>query len=344
MNTFTLNKSNFKKIFALTFGIAFLSMGFLQTPASAQSTDDRGILISPAISELEADRGGIYQLNIKVENNTPDQTLQMNTSLNTFVASDTEGVPIIQPISSDSDLANWVDIKQPEFKLKPGEKFESLFDVNVPSEAEPGSYFLAVTYSDGGVPTEQDKNLLVMEKRVAALVFINVKGQVQKEVEFSRFDTNKTIYDPFFDDFKLDYKILIDGNSYLKPSGNIFLESENGEDSVGFNLNPDQKIILPDSARSFDLGGKSAWQFPLLNEKASSNRQIELPKQLFGKKIVRGTVLYSKGDGQISRQETRKEVFFFPWKLSLLVISVIMLIAGAAGFGYLKFKQKSKVS
>ena len=85
------------------------------------------------------------------------------------------------------------------------------------------------------------------------MLFLNTKGQVQRDANFDFIQADKNLYDPFFDGTKIEYRIKLEGNAYLKPNGNIFIGNDATLPDALLQLNPENKIILPNSARTFRL-------------------------------------------------------------------------------------------
>jgi len=335
----TLNKISNKIIFgAIT--VATLLTGFVNFNASAQTTANRGIIVSPAIMELEADRGNSYEFTVKIENDTPDTNYTMRSLVNSFEAGSEEGIPVIKELPDGSELKNWIKFDQEEFTLASRESFDSVFKVNVPDEAKPGSYFLAVTYATGDKEKVVTNSKVVVEQRVAALLFVTVKGKVERQVEFKTFATNKQVYDPFFDGLKLDYKIGTEGNVYLKPAGNIFVGNDINNPEATLALNPNENFILPNSSRTFEFVNQAKLNIPFLTQKVTGEREVEISRPWFGTQKITANVLFADSEGKLERKEIETQVLFIPWKSGLLLLVTVGAAVGAYFVAKPKFSKE----
>lgn len=319
--------------------LAFSLSGFMTLKVSAENTINRGLVVSPAIMELDGDRGSSYEFTVKVANDTPDVNYSINSLVNSFEAGSEEGIPVIKELPDGSILKNWIKFDQVEFNLSPRQTFDSVFKVNIPTETKPGSYFLAITYATSGEDSKLASNKkVIIEQRVAALLFITVKGKVERQVEFKKFSTNNKVYDPFLDNFKLDYRIGTEGNVYLKPAGNIFIGNDINNPEQTLDLNPDEIFILPNSSRSFEFISKAVFNIPFLTQKVDGKKAIDLKRPWFGNQKVSANVIYADSEGRLSRQEIETQVTFVPWKSGLLLLIALGVVASGIYF----FKRSKK--
>jgi hypothetical protein len=301
---------------------------------NAQVTAERGLIISPAIIELEGDRGGSYSLEVKVENDTRDQDMNISTVLQTFKASDDEGIPTVSDLEPESDKLQWVRFLDTDFQLRSGDKYTSNVVVSIPQDAQPGSYYFALTYANSQFPSSGSSSQVAIESRVSALLFLTVKGQIDRQVEFVEFSTPQSIYDPFFDAVTINYKIATQGNVYLKPSGDIFIGDLENPDTR-LSLNPQQKIILPNSQRSFSYSSQK-----LIDKDLFNNRTPDFEVPIIGQKKITAVVLYPNNNGELEKKETEVTITLLPWKtilLGLLILGIIGLIVV-----YIKKSKSSK--
>lgn len=338
MSNFFKNKF-VKTINAFAIIASLLVLATTSTTAKAQSAD-RGLILRPAILELEADRGGSYDFNITIENDSSSDNVDLQTSINTFEASGEEGIPAIKDLDASSPYKKWVSFDKAEFSLAPNKSFESKFRVSVPRDTQPGSYFFAVTYATSPTTSTNGSGTKVdISRRVAALLFVTVKGKVDRAVSFDKFQTSKGVYDPFFDSVQVDYKISTQGNVYLKPSGNIFIGTGTNSPDNTLSLNPNDKFILPNSGRNFSIVSNASWQWPFLSDVNKTDNTVNISKPWFGSKKITASILYANGNGELEKKETQVEVFFFPWKLLLSLLLLVFVIAG--GFLIYKFNNKT---
>ena len=137
----------------------------------------QGLAITPALLELEADRGSSYNLEVSLLNDSDGADYKIKTLLQGFVAGADEGVPVVTDLPQDSKYLNWVDFKESGFTIKQGEKTVSNIVVNIPIDAQPGSHYLALTYAveNEEKSVEGQKPVVRINQRIAALLFLNIK-------------------------------------------------------------------------------------------------------------------------------------------------------------------------
>jgi hypothetical protein len=285
----------------------------------------QGLAITPALLELEADRGSSYNLEVGLLNDSDGQEYKIKTLLQGFVAGQDEGVPVVTDLPQNSPYLNWVEFKETSFTIKQGEKAKSNVVVSVPSDAQPGSHYLALTYAveNEEKSVEGQKPLVRINQRIAALLFLNVKGQVQRDVDFDFIQADKNLYDPFIDNLKVDYRLKVSGNAYFKPSGNIFIGNDSTNPEATLAINPEQKIIMPNSMRTFNFTNESISNFP---------------KPWFGEQAIEARILFLNSQSELTQKSAKLKIYYFPWKTLLAISPVILLILILYYFRFRKTK------
>jgi hypothetical protein len=302
----------------------------LQLPVKAQEQPLlRGLTISPVVLELEADQNKSYVLPLEIFNDTLKDKSNLFTAVQTFQASGEEGVPELRTFNSDEVEKSWVSFADNNFSLKAGEKRNLDIQVNVPENANPGSYFFATMVGTSNQATNQENTNVVIEQRLSALLFLTVKGLVNRDVNIQNFSPNTSIVDPFFDRVLLDIRIAVSGNSYLRPSGQIKVVS-GGEDI--FELNKSQKIILPNSSRDFSRVSDPIFKNNFLNSipadasPESNLEQLELKRPWIGQKNFTLEVVYVDSNGALAIAQKDTKIIFFPWKSGIILITFLVIL------------------
>jgi len=321
-------------LFSLVFGISFSAV-------FAQS-NNKGLIISPIINDVDVEKGQSYSYDLDLYNDTPSYKYNIDIQKQTFAPSQSDGVPELADFKPENDYSYWLNFDQNSFGIDPGKKQSVQAKLSVPSDAKAGGYYFAIVFSDSPDNQNDLGAGVKIKQQIAALLFVNVKGQVDKTVKFTNIETNQKIYDPIFDAVSLKYTIKVEGGTYLKPSGNIFLNDGSKAGVDLFALNPSEKIILPNSSRTFVLNSKSNFEVPILSARVqaqenikkayiSNENQVNLSKLTFGNQKIEARVIYVDSDGKIAQQSIQTEVFYFPWKATLILV-LILLIAGYVWF------------
>jgi hypothetical protein len=347
---FILN-SPFKKITYLI-GVFILIFGFcLGTINVTAQSGNKGLIISPIINDMDVEKGQRYSYNLDLYNDTPDYKYNIDIMKQTFVPSQSDGVPELADFKPSNNYSNWLSFDQNDFTVESGKKHTVIVNLDIPAEATPGGYYFALVFSDNPDGQNDLGAGVRIKQRIAALLFVNVKGQVEKSVKFTNIETNQKIYDPIFDAVSLKYTIKVEGGTYLKPSGNVFLNngSKAGEDL--FVLNPSEKIILPNSSRTFTISSKSNFEIPVLSTQvqaqenikkieATNENQINWSKPIFGNQKIEARVIYVDSDGKIAQQSIATDVFYWPWKTALMVVVIALILY----YAWYKLKNFQKIS
>ena len=287
----------------------------------------RGIIVSPTIQEIEAEKGKDYNFDITIENNNSDQNYSVTVLKQSFQAGQDEGQPILKEFDTADKSANWIGTFEPKFDLKSKEKKISQIKISIPTTAEAGSYYYAIIYEIKSSSLPEGSNVII-NQRIVSLIFVQVQGQIKREARFTNFSPNLYIVDPVFDNLQLNYKIQVEGNSYLRPAGNIFVYSNKDEPNNILDLNPERKILLSNSARNFSAFSPAFLNIPFISSRvnqlgSTSVRQIEIDRPIFGNRNIEVNMTYSNSEGQFVKTNGVVNVWFVPWKLILLILLIL---------------------
>ena len=311
-----------------------------------------GLTISPPKFEFNAKPGQILLDTIKItnKNNTP---LELFVTVQDFVAKDETGTPtFINPQENNSDLsmANWISMEgqKESITLKPNEKKEIPFKIEVPSNAEPGGHYGSIFFS----PPSPKGQVSVVQK-IGSLVLVRVEGKIQEKGKLNQFFTYKDLLSEnknkaidqikkisFFQNFPINFAIRFEntGNVHTKVYGKIEIERYNkklkniGLKTVLKNGVPfEQKIVdfipindekgntLAKSFRRFDVSyqGEAFWY-----HHDDGNKEIRYKGFPIGKYKAKLTLSYGSG-----KENLTKEINFiiFPWKKITLWILLIII-------------------
>jgi hypothetical protein len=312
-------------------------------------TGNRGLIISPIVNDLDVEKSKSYSYDLELYNDANNYKYNIEISKQTFIPSATDGVPELVDPQPDNDYTTWLSFDESKFSIESGKKQVVQAKLTIPSDAKAGGYYFAIIFSN--VPEDQN-NLdagVKIKDRIAALLFVNVQGQVEKSVKFSDIETNQKIYDPFFDKILLKYTLAVAGGTYIKPSGNIFLNDGSTAGVNLFSLNPNEKIILPNSSRTFNINNepdlRMLWTQVQAQENmqkidSSKENQADWQRLWFGNQKIEAKAIYVNSDGKIAQESTQTNIFYFPWK-SLLILTAIL---GTLVFFTLKIRSLKRLT
>ena len=325
--------------------LVVLAMGtYLIFTAPPVSAADEGfnIVTSPLPIKLTTAPGRTVTADLRIKNlNTKTENIKIG--LMKFGATGSDGQPNIFDLTPKDTYASWVHFS-PEIVKAESNVWKTIkMTINVPNDATLG-YYLAVTYSRASDPT---KNTGTNFRGAAAtLVLLDVKtGSEKRSLEFVDFSVDHKLYEYLPVNFSV--KVHNNGNIYLAPTGNIFIE-KGGKPVTSIVFNEAGGSVLPQSNRVYHVPWKSG--FPLYVDELKDDKPVlddhGLPKQKltwdfsqasrirFGHYTARVIIVYDDGTRDVPLEAT-VSFWVIPWKL-LLVALVIVALLGFAIFTFVR--------
>jgi len=326
------------KIFTVLVILLFSILSLFSNPTQAQS-GERGLIVSPIVNDIDADKGQAYEYDLNLENDTSNYNYNLELSLQSFAPSQNDGVPELVDFNPKNDYSKWLSFDKNKINLDKKQKGNIKVKISIPNDAKAGGYYFAIIMTDtGNNSAKNDITGVRISQRIVALLFVNVSGQVERMVKIENLESNQYLYDPFFDGILVKYKIRVDGGSYTKPNGNVFLDNGNQPGKTIFPLNPEEKIVIPQSSRSMQLSSPAAFDIPLLSstvvnaqeniqKKSTQTSFPDWQKPLFGQQNIEARVIFVNSEGKISQESSVVKVFYAPWKMALLVFIPLILLS-----------------
>jgi len=270
---------------------------FLVQQAQAQEVL-RNFTVTPPTEEITIDPGGYTEGVIKIINDGPEvQTLDVGTQ--DFIVSDTNGTPNLIPpnsLSKKYSATAWLGINPSVITVKPGERKELQYYLQVPADARPGGHYAAVIYTPTKTLGVKGTGAAV-QTQIGTLFLITVKGPIKEQANVSKFTTKGfSEYGPI----TLSTQIKNDGDLHIKPAAYITIYNMFGKASYTMPL--ESHNIFPEAARDFS--------------------------NTFGKKFMFGRYkaeLVGNYGASNNLPLTAMVTFWvFPWKIAILIILIIV--------------------
>jgi hypothetical protein len=335
-----------------------LSVNAQENQQGRQDLDQaRGLIVFPSINELDMEKGQTATIDITLENDSQQQTYNITTVAETFEAGNQEGVPVQRPFRDDEEQRTWVTFEPSKISLEDGKKTVIKVNVAVPKTANAGSYFYSLVFSTQADSQSIDPSQpsLKIISQIGALLFLNVRGETNRQVNFDRFEINNLspnlpgvnqVFDPFFDVVNIDYKIGVDGSFSYRPTGNMLFFNNQSKDPISSpTINPTNKIVIAGSTRSFNLTTLPPVNAPMIskigNLQTEQETTYKIDRPWFGNQKIQANLTYKNSNDTIERRVVERQIFFFPWKTLLLVLICLSLVYGVY-FGLKKLNQKKK--
>lgn len=312
--------------------ITFIMLFGTQLTATGQGAGQQGLVIAPSIQEVEATPGRIYDIDYSIRNNTDIESLVTDVKVETFQEGDIQGSANVIPFTPENDRSNWLEV--PSKQIFPKDQTSRMsYQLRVPENAEPGAYFFAIVYQPRQEEIPQnDKNNVLLQTRLAALLFVNIGGDTSKRPTIIDYTVNPQWVDPIFDTLNISYQVEVKGASFYRPVGNLFLSEDNSDSITTLATILSDNLILPGGKRSYS----QCFGSNIFSKKCEGNTPSQLP--LFGVRNIDLRLDYSDGEGNPQSDVAQRKVIFFPYKTTLLLFAGL-LIALTIGFWITKPKK-----
>ena len=216
----------------------------LSFTASAQSQTT--LSLAPAITEIALQPAQSAQATLRLTNQTDDQ-LVISTSSQSLIPDD---MVIDSSKRTQYDAAEWISLVQGDYILDPFETREVKVDIVVPDNAGPGGHYATIRFKPV-TPPAADQQIKV-ESEVAALLFINVAGDIQENIEFLNIDTPAYATRGLL---PISFRLANIGNTHSLVKNTLTIKKG---DSVVYEEDIKPQIVLPNTIRTFESGWEAA--------------------------------------------------------------------------------------
>lgn len=299
-----INKQNYKKaskiIFSLTLLLSlYFTLNIIATNAQTLVAQRSFTAIPPTVS-LELKPGDRTEGVMKLANNS-DEAITFKVGVQDYTVSDTMGTPnILPPGSLDNrySASSWIAIAPSYFTIQPHEKQEVNYYVQIPQEARPGGHYAAAVYSPANIAQNQGVGAAV-NTQIGTLFYFDVAGDINEQATIEKFTAGSMQeYGPI--NILTEIKNL--GDLHIKPVGSIVVTNMLGQKQIS-NL---------DALNIFPGGG-------IREYKNTVGGQI-----MFGKYEAKLMASYGRNNDKFLSATI--SFWVFPWKITLLVVLIIIAI------------------
>ena len=281
-------------------------LGMLMVPLTVNAANGPvGLQVSPAIIEINAEKGKTYDIKIKITNTTTsDQEYFAN--INDFKAKDETGNPEFITDSKAPSSASIVQWIQPiaTLRLNPNQSKEIIAKMVVPANAEPGGHYGIIRF--GNQPGTTGQVGASIAASTGPLVLVRVDGEVKESLTTADFYTqHKGKKQSFFEQGPVDFveRLTNNGNVHVKPKGDIVVTNMLGRQVGSVKVNDNNGNVLPSSTRRFEQRLENKW--------------------MFGKYTAKMTLSYGTAGGALDAMTT---FWVIPYKLIALAMLIIIFI------------------
>lgn len=237
-----------KKILVITLIFSLLQpvLPLLAQEESPISKTSLGV--DPAIVEVILEAGKQEEKIIHV-NNFSSLPLPVKALKQTFAAKEIANVP--EEKLSIFDASSWLELnpEDEDFILQPQETKEIVVKFNPPENASPGGHYASLIFQPL-IPQELVSNQSVfVYARVAVLVFMQVRGDIQQNLEYSQINI-----EPIYNELplKISASLQNKGNTHLRPEGKVVIFNELTRTVVN-SVEIIPSIILPEISKEYPV-------------------------------------------------------------------------------------------
>jgi hypothetical protein len=255
-----------KRLIATTFMMVaiFVPAILLHGTAFAQSADAaNGLQISPALVQLNGERGKSYTVELKVLNVTGSD-LSFKTAVNDFAAKDETGTPSILLNNSTplpTSIQTWVN-SIPDFTLKAHEEKTINAVITIPTNAEPGGHYGVIRFS--GTQPQLTGTGVGLSASAGTLFLVSVAGDSTEKIDLATFEASENNKpSSLFEYGPITFvtRFQNTGTVHLQPTGTIVINDIFKNKVADLPVNGDKGNILPASTRRFESVLDKKWMF-----------------------------------------------------------------------------------
>lgn len=314
-----------KKINILLVIIFFLIIPFLAKSQLAFS-------IFPEKFDLKLSLGESTNGKIRISN-LSQTSLPINIQLKNFSASGEKGEIIFEEGSDISfDPSQWVKFKEKKFILKPKEFKELDFTIKIPENAEAGGYYTSALFQAEISSTEKESSAKIMPT-LGALFLLTIKGGEQKYPSLDKQIELTELNAPSFIEsgpLAINFRLKNNDPVHIRVGGKIIISDLFGK--IREELIIKEQTILPQKIRFFELK---------TSDKKFFDQFFLGPYQA---ELILSTKTWREKIGNDRQLVKNINFFAFPWKIFLIIISLIILIIFSIKLIKKPIKKSSKIN
>lgn len=300
-NHTTLHK---KLLFGVLSAGILTGVGLTAHAVYAQLTQET-VTITPPNIVLKVNPGDKKEGTMGLINDS-DSTITFGTVVYDFVVTDTSGTPQILPpgtvLNNRYSAANWIAVDPPQFTLKPHQRQNVNYYVQIPADATAGGHYAAVVFQPLTGGANQGSGA-VIQSQIASLAYITVNGNIHQAAQVTEFST------PWFHEFgpvTINTQIKNLGDLHINPQGEITLKNMFGR-TVDISSLPSRNIFP---------GNVSLLYKPQIGQ-----------MWMFGRYTA--TLLAAYGVGNNLPLMATVSFWVIPWRVILLILLAIAVIITA---------------
>jgi len=324
-STFLNNKSLLgRKLFILSLLTVLIasSVAFARAQTNP-SVDKNDFILEPGKVEMFVNPGETLTKSITVTNRAAG-SVSFKIEIEDFIGSNDQDKPVVL-LGDEKSPTSFKDNVVPDvksFTLAANGSINIPIKINVPMDAQPGGFYTSVLVSNEPSVKAQGKtaNTEGMAKvisRVGTLFFVRVNGVANESGALDDFKMTRPINESE-DLYKFNILFRNDGNVHLVPFGWVTVTNLFGK-TVG-KVPVDAYFAMPKSIRYRDIDWSAPFLFGRYEAKVDLNRG-------YGSNLVDSKTI---------------TFWVIPWKITVTVLAVLLVVILAFYVFFRKFKLVAK--
>jgi len=237
----------------------FLIIWFIPVFLMAAESDEMTLTVTPTLIKNNITPGDIWKSSLKVINNNASP-VDVAVQVRDFKSgTETGQIEFIDPQVSAADkegvvyMSNWIKLDDKTFTLKPFESREVPFVIVVPTGAQPGGHYAAISVGTQPPKAEVGGTNIKISSSIASLIFLRVKGDVTEKGIVREFSTTQE----FYQDANVNFVVRFEnkGNTHILPQGEIRVKNIFGSVSDPIKINQQTEFgnVLPNDIRRWEF-------------------------------------------------------------------------------------------
>jgi len=228
------------KVFKVFLALALVAALFVPSLTKAVT------VMPPILEDIIAEPGKTYRGEYKIRNETDSVHTYYFIAQNIAAEGEEGQSKIFTEEDSMIGLSGWIQYDVAQMTVEPGETRDVNFNINVPSDAEPGGHYAAIFTSTTPPTGEQ----VALGEKTGVILLVTVPGDIRENADLIEYSlaSGKKVYNRPPVEFLV--RIKNTGNVHFKPLGDITINGWGG-DKAKLDANPVKGNVLPKSIRAF---------------------------------------------------------------------------------------------
>lgn len=305
--------------------------------AQQANTSAINLTLSPIFLTFNTTPGKPVEQEIRIRNNgTEIEYLEIE--LDKFGPEANSEDVVLADFTVEDEHKDWLTFSETQFIVNPGE-WKTIRVTFAPPESAALNYFYAPIFRRQTRQAAQGGDTVFMGGP-ALLTLANVESPLsKKELQLGRFKIPRVFFE--FLPVTFDVTLKNTGNSFIAPTGNIFIDGNGQKDIAILPLNKARGSILPQTDRTYTTewtDGFPVYQPKMEKDAVVKDEKGEITYQLhwdfsqanklrFGRYTAHLLAVYDNGERDVLI-ESQQSFWVIPWRMLLatLVIALFMLI------------------